>query len=179
MCRVDVAAKEAAIDRFLEEYPRAVEAGLGHPALRGCEEVRWSEFPECPAGIPVLLRALLDREAASEAERALTNSLLDGITAMNVAMPTALPFLLRLASDPRVPARSELLDLLVTIAEFSESIDADDEVSVLWFGSDSEHPEREECRAVFTQHAGVVATLAEELADPGRRTKLCQAAGIL
>ncbi|MGW3114992.1 hypothetical protein [Streptomyces sp. NPDC001091] len=175
-----MAAKEAAIDRFLEEYPRAVEAGLGHPALRGCEEVRWSEFPECPAGIPVLLRALLDREAASEAERALTNSLLDCITAMNVAMPTALPFLLRLASDPRVPARSELLDLLVTIAEFSESIDADDdEVLLLWFGSDSEHPEREECRAVFTQHAGVVATLAEELADPARRTKLRQAAGIL
>lgn len=178
MCRVDVAAKETAIDRFLDEYPRAVDAGRGHPALQGCEDVRWSEFPECPAGIPVLLRALLDREAASEANRVLTDSLHNGITAMNLATPAALPFLLRLANDPQVPARSELRDLLVTIAGSSESIDAHDEVSVLWFGSDSEHPGREQCRAAFTQHAGVVAILAEELAGPTQQTKLRQAAGL-
>ncbi|MFD8675688.1 hypothetical protein ACFV1A_21675 [Streptomyces seoulensis] len=175
---MDVVAKEAAIGRFLDAYPRAIDAGQGHPALQGCEDVRWSGFPECPAGIPMLLRTLLDREAASEANRALTNSLLDGITAMNVAAPMALPFLLRLADDPRVPARSGLRDLLVTIAEFSESIDAGAEASVLWFGSDSEHPEREQCRAVFAQHAGVVATLAEKLAGPGQRTKLRQATGL-
>ncbi|BDH05779.1 hypothetical protein HEK131_30060 [Streptomyces seoulensis] len=179
VCRMDVAAKEAAIDRFLDEYPRAIDAGRGHPALQGCEDVRWSEFPECPAGIPVLLRALLDREAASEAERVLTNSLHNGITAINAAVPTALPFLLRLASDPQVPARSGLRDLLVTIAGFSESIDADDEVSVFWFGGDSEHPEREQCRAVFAGHAGVVAMLAEELASPAQQAVLRKAAGLL
>ncbi|MFH8623767.1 hypothetical protein ACH4A8_17950 [Streptomyces vietnamensis] len=87
---MDVAAKEAAIARFLDEYPRAADAGRGHPALQGCEDIRWSEFPECPAGIPMLLRALLDQEAASEAERALSNCLLNDITSMNAAMPTAL-----------------------------------------------------------------------------------------
>ncbi|MGA5729217.1 hypothetical protein ACPCI1_11290 [Streptomyces seoulensis] len=51
--------------------------------------------------------------------------------------------------------------------------------SVLSFGSDSEHLEREQCRPVFAQHAGVVAILAEELADPAQRTKLRQAAGLL
>lgn len=176
---MNVAAKEAAIDRFLAEYPRAVDAGRGHPALQGCEDVRWSEFPECPAGIPVLLHALLDREAASEAERVLTNCILNSITAMNVAMPTVLPFLLRLASDPQVPARSELLDLLVTIAGVSESIGTDDEVSVLWFGSDSEHPEREQCRVVFMEHASFVSMLTEELASPDQQAILRQAAGLL
>lgn len=179
VCRVDVAAKEAAIARFLDEYPQAVDAGRGHPALQGCEDVHWSKFPECPAGIPVLLRALLDREVASEAKRVLSNSLHNGITAMNTAVPTALPFLLRLASDPTLLVRSELLDLLIMVAEFSEPIDADDEASVLWFGSDSDHPEREQCRAVFTEHASVVATLAEELVSPDRRATLRQAAGLL
>ncbi|MFE1272480.1 hypothetical protein [Streptomyces sp. NPDC058757] len=176
---MDVAAKEAAIARFLGEYPQAADAGRGHPALQGCEDVRWSEFPECPAGIPVLLCALLDQEAASEAERVLGNSLLNGITAMNAAMPMALPFLLRLASDPEVPVRSELLDFLVVVAEFSEPVDAEGEVSVFWFGSDVEHPEREQCRAVFTEHARVVAMLAEELTSPDRRATLRRAAGLV
>ncbi|MFF9336723.1 hypothetical protein [Streptomyces albogriseolus] len=175
---MDVAAKEAAITRFLNEYPRAVDAGRGHPALQGCEDVRWSEFPECPAGIPALLRALLDREAASEAERVLSNSLHNGITAMNTAVPTVLPFLLRLASDPQVPVQSELLDLLILVAGFSEPIDADNEAMVLWFGSDGDHPEREQCRAVFAQYASVVAMLAEQLDSPNDRAKLRQVAGL-
>ncbi|CAL9293451.1 hypothetical protein SUDANB51_06026 [Streptomyces sp. enrichment culture] len=51
MCRIDVAAKEAAVARFLEEFPRAPRAGRAHPALRGCEDIAWAEFPGCPAGI--------------------------------------------------------------------------------------------------------------------------------
>ncbi|MGW8986790.1 hypothetical protein ACWGQ9_29580 [Streptomyces parvus] len=176
---MDVAAKEAAIARFLDEHPQAADAGRDHPVLQGCEDVRWSDFPECPAGIPVLLRALLDRTAASEAERVLSNCLHNGITAMNVAVPTVLPFLLGLAGDPQVPVRSELLGLLVAVAQFSESVDAGDEVSVLWFGRDSDHPEREQCRAVFAEHASVVAALAGEVADPDHRAALRQAAGLL
>ncbi|MFJ6516049.1 hypothetical protein ACIQMO_30460 [Streptomyces sp. NPDC091406] len=173
-----MAAKETAIARFLDEYPQAADAGRGHPALRGCEDVRWSAFPECPAGIPMLLRSLLDREAASEAARVLGNCLHDGITAMNAAVPMVLPFLLGLAGDLQVPVRSELLGLLVAVANFSESVDARDEVSVLWFGSDDDHPEREQCRAAFTEHARVVAVLAEELASPDHRAALRRAAGL-
>ncbi|MGW6389976.1 hypothetical protein ACWFR1_05610 [Streptomyces sp. NPDC055103] len=179
MCKMDVAAKEAAIARFLHEYPQAVDAGRGHPALQGCQDVRWSEFPECPAEIPVLLHGLLDQTAASEAERVLTNSILNSIAEMNAAMPTVLPFLFRLASDPQVPARSGLLDLLVAVAGFSEPIDGRNEAMVRWFGSDNDHPEREQCRAVFTEHASVVATLAEELISPADRATLRQAAGLL
>ncbi|MFI6374384.1 hypothetical protein [Streptomyces sp. NPDC050546] len=174
---MDLAAKEAAIARFLHEYPRAVDASRGHPALQGCEDVRWSEFPECPAAIPVLLQALLDQAAAAEAKRVLTNSVL-GINEMNAAMPAVLPFLFRLASDPQVPLRSGLLDLLVSIARFSESIDAGNEAMVCWFGSDSDHPEREACRAVFAEHVSVVAMLAEGLPSPEGRATLRQAAGL-
>lgn len=109
----------------------------------------------------------------------LTNSVLDSISEMNMAMPMVLPFLLRLASDPQVPARSGLLDLLVSITEFSQPIDVGNEAMVRWFGSDSDHPEREQCRAVFVEHAHVVAVLAEELSSPDDRAKLRQAAGLL
>lgn len=174
-----MAVKEAAIARFLHQYPRAVDAGRGHPALQGCEDVRWSEFPECPTAIPVLLHGLLDQAAASEAERVLANSILNSISEMNAAMPVVLPFLFRLASDPQVPARSGLLDLLVSVAGFSEPIDTESEAMVRWFGSDSDHPEREQCRAVFVEYASVVAMLAEELSSPDDRATLRQAAGLV
>ncbi|MFB7363838.1 hypothetical protein [Streptomyces hydrogenans] len=176
---MDVAAKEAAIARFLDEYPQAADAGRGHSALQGCEDIRWAEFPECPAGIPMLLRALLDQEAAPEAKRTLSNCLLNDITSMNAAMPAALPFLLRLAGDPQVSVRSELQDLLVGVVGYSRPVNADNEAMVRWFGSDSEHPEREQCRAVFAEHASVVQALTEELANPDNRATLRQAAGLL
>lgn len=179
VCSTDLAAKETAITRFLQDYPQAVEAGCGHPALRGCEDVRWSEFPECPAAIPVLLHGLLDQAAAPEAKRVLTNSILNSVREINLAVPTVLPFLFRLASDPQVPVQSGLLDLLVSIAGFSEPIDGRNEAVVRWFGSDSDHPEREQCRAVFTENASVVAMLAEELTRPDDRAKLRQAAGLV
>ncbi|MFF0016383.1 hypothetical protein [Streptomyces sp. NPDC005374] len=65
---------------------------------------------------------------------------------MNPAVPTVLPFLFRLAGNPRVPVQSDLLQLLVSIAGFSEPIDGRNEAVVRWFGSDSDHPEREKCR---------------------------------
>ncbi|WP_405823958.1 hypothetical protein OG241_44140 [Streptomyces sp. NBC_01390] len=173
-----MAAKEAAIARFLREYPQAAEAGRGHPALHGCEEVRWSEFSECPAAIPVLLYGLLDQTAASEAQRVLTNTMFS-ITEMNSAMPVALPFLLRLAGDPQVPERSGLLNRLVTAADYSRPIDSGNQAMALWYGSDNDHPEREQCRAVFEQHATVVAMLPEGLITPDSRARLQQAAGLL
>ncbi|MFG2969635.1 MULTISPECIES: hypothetical protein [unclassified Streptomyces] len=178
VCSTNLVAKETAITRFRQEYPLAAEAGRGHHALLGCEDVRWSEFPECPAAIPVLLHGLLDEAAAPEATRVLTNSLLDSVREMNPSVPTALPFLIRLASDPRVPVRSRLLGLLVCIAGFSKPTDGRNEGVVRWFGSDSDHPEREQCRAVFAEHASVVAMLAEDVTRPDDRATLRQAAGL-
>ncbi|WP_448319535.1 hypothetical protein, partial [Streptomyces sp. CO7] len=142
MCGADRAAKEAAIARFLHDHPQAADAGQGHPALHGCEAVRWPRIPGCPAGIPLLLRALLDASAADEARQVLANCLFDDITRMSAAMPNALPFLLRLARDPDVPNRSGLLRLLVTVAEYAEPVDNRGEAMVRWFGSDEERPER-------------------------------------
>ncbi|WP_404199935.1 hypothetical protein [Streptomyces tauricus] len=178
MCKTDLADKEAAIARYLQEYPQAADAGRGHPALNGCEEVRWSIFSECPAAIPVLLCGLLDQAAAAEAQRVLIN-IMFSVAEMNPAMPEVLPFLLRLAGDPQVPERSGLLDRLVTVADYSEPIDSGNAAMALWFGSDGDHPEREQCRAVFAQHAHVVAMVPEELIDPDGRAKLRQAVGLL
>lgn len=179
MCVMDVAAKEAEVARFLHMYPQAARAGSGHPGLHGCEDVRWSDFPGCPAEIPALLRGLLDQAAASEAQRVLTNTMFNSIVEMNAAVPTVLPFLLRLADDPQVPERSGLLDHLVMVAEFSEPVDADNEAAVLWFGRDSDHLEREQCRAVFAEHASVVEMLPEELINPDGLATLRRVGGLL
>ncbi|MFD8009269.1 hypothetical protein [Streptomyces sp. NPDC058955] len=171
-----MAAKDALIESFLQEYPGAEDAGRGHPALQGCEDVRWTDYIGCPAAAPVLLRALLDRTAGPEAERVLSGVLFNDITSMNAAMPAALPFLIRLAGDPYVPVRSDLLDLLVSAAEFSESVAGQNEAWVMWFGSDEERPARARCRAVFAEHARVVGALAAEVGDPDRRASLRRAA---
>ncbi|MER7600301.1 hypothetical protein [Streptomyces hydrogenans] len=126
-----------------------------------------------------MLHGLLDQAAAPEAKRVLTNSILNSVREMNAAMPAVLPFLLRLAGNPQVPAQGGLLDLVVSIAGFSEPIDGRNEAMVHWFGSDSDHPEREQCRAVFAENASVVATLAEQADSPDARAKLRQAAGLL
>ncbi|MEU1520257.1 hypothetical protein ABZ490_50570 [Streptomyces sp. NPDC005811] len=101
------------------------------------------------------------------------------IAEMNPAMPEVLPFLLRLVADPQVPERLGLLDRLVMVARYSEPIDSGNEAMALWFGSDNDHPEREQCRAVFAQHASVVAMLPEGLISSDSRAKLRQAAGLL
>ncbi|MCW3820909.1 hypothetical protein ONA91_41460, partial [Micromonospora sp. DR5-3] len=78
------------------------------------------------------------------------------------AMPAALPFLLRLAADPDVPVRSALLDLVVVTAELSKPVDADDERAVLLLGNDNDHPEREQCRVVFSEHVSLLRTLLDD-----------------
>ncbi|MEU0725589.1 hypothetical protein [Streptomyces sp. NPDC006140] len=182
MCRIDAAAKEAAVARFLEEFPRAPRAGRDHPALRGCEDIAWTQFPGCPAGIPALLRALLDPAAAPEAERVLGNVLMDGVFHMGPAMPAALPFLLRLAAGPKAPLRTGLVELLLVVAELSSPVDGSSERAVRAFGSDRDHPERAQCRAVFAEHAGLVhglldgRTLPDGFLGPDDRASLLRAA---
>ncbi|MFJ8364306.1 hypothetical protein [Streptomyces sp. NPDC093984] len=108
----------------------------------------------------------------------LTNAMFS-IADMNAAMAEVLPFLLRLAGDPQVPERAALLERLVLVAEFSEPIEVGNEAMVSWFGSDSDHPEREQCRAVFAEYASVVAMLPEGLIDAAGQAKLRQAAGLV
>ncbi|MFE6222618.1 hypothetical protein [Streptomyces sp. NPDC057854] len=175
----DVAAKGAAIEGLLRRHPGAPDAGRGRPSLQGCEDVPWAGFAGCPAALPLVLRALFDQTAAPEAQGVLSGVLFDDVATMNAAMPAALPFLLRLASDPGVPVRVELRDVVVTAAELSESVAGQSEAWVLWYGADEDRPERALCRAVFAAHADVVASLAADVADPARRASLRQAAGLL
>ncbi|MFE0646101.1 hypothetical protein ACFW2Y_31535 [Streptomyces sp. NPDC058877] len=148
--------------RFLREHPHMGQAGCDHPALLGCTDVDWSQIPGCPAGIPILLCALLDGEAGPEALTALDNVLMSGPLRMSAVMPAALPFLMRLAALPDLVVRPGLVDLLVVAAELSSPVDADEERQVLLFGKDCDRPEREECRAVFAAHAAVLGALLED-----------------
>ncbi|CAL9595592.1 hypothetical protein [Streptomyces sp. enrichment culture] len=171
MCRIDATARNTAVARFLQEFPAMAEAGREHPALRGCDSVAWPELPGCPAGIPALLRGLLDRTTAAEAERVLHTVLMDGVFSMGPAMPAALPYLIRLTADPEVPVRSGLMELLLVVAELSHPVDEGGERAVRLFGSDRDHPERARCRAVFADHADLLRALLDEgslLAEPLR-----------
>ncbi|MFJ7128785.1 hypothetical protein [Streptomyces sp. NPDC098101] len=163
---MDTAVKEAAVAQFLHGYPQMVQAACDHPALLGCADVDWSRIPGCPAGIPALLRSLLDEEAGPAALPVLENVLMNGVFHMSAAMPAALPFLIRLAAVPDIAVRSDLVEILVVAAELSLPVDADDEHQVLLFGKDDDHPEREWCRAVFAAHASAVRALLEDESLP-------------
>ncbi|AMW13259.1 hypothetical protein A4E84_29460 [Streptomyces qaidamensis] len=167
MCRITAAGKEAAVARFLQEFPEAPHTGRDHPALRGCDDIAWADFPGCPTGVPALLRSLLDPTAAAEAERVLCNVLMDSAFALGPAMPAALPFLLRLAADPAVPVRTELVEVLFVVAELSHPVDGSSEQAIRFLGSDRDHPERARCRAVFSEHAEVVRGLLDDRSLPG------------
>ncbi|MGW3248524.1 hypothetical protein [Streptomyces sp. NPDC001070] len=160
MCVLDAAAKEAMVAGFLRDHPDAARTGEGHPALRGCADVPWADFPGCPAGVPAVLHALLDERAGAEAARVLTDVLMDGVFRLGAAMPAALPFLLRLAADPDVKVRSALLDVVMVVTELAEPVDAENEREVLLLGSDADHPERARCRAVLSAHASLLRTPA-------------------
>ncbi|WP_052742929.1 hypothetical protein [Streptomyces mangrovisoli] len=165
---MDAAAKEAAVARFLREYPRLEQAEGGHHALQGCADVAWSRIPGCPAGIPLLFRGLLDPAAGPEALRVLGNVLMNGVVHVSGAMAPALPFLIRLAALPDLSVRSGLVDLLIVAAELSQPVDADNERQVLLLGNDRDHPERERCRAAFAAHASALrGLLAEETLPEG------------
>ncbi|CAL9330066.1 hypothetical protein [Streptomyces sp. enrichment culture] len=166
MCVMDAADKEAAVARFLHAYPQMERAACDHPALLGCVEVDWSRIPGCPAGVPALLRGLLDEAAGPAALPVLENVLMNGAFHMSAAMPAVLPFLIRLAAVPGIPVRSDLLELLVLAADLSLPVDTDDERQVLMFGKDCDHPEREWCRAAFAAHASALHTLLEDESSP-------------
>jgi hypothetical protein len=116
---MDAGAKEAAVARFLREHPQLKRAACDHPALLGCADVDWSQIPGCHAGIPVLLRGLLDEVAGPEALRVLGNVLMNSFFHVGAAMPAALPFLVGLAAVPDLAVRPGLVDLLVVAAELS------------------------------------------------------------
>ncbi|MGV9267611.1 hypothetical protein ACWDRR_23470 [Kitasatospora sp. NPDC003701] len=164
---MDATAMEALVARFLAEHPRAGRAACDHPALRGCDDAPWERIPGCPAGIPVLLRALLDEAVDAEALRVLTNLLLSSVLHASAAMPVALPFLIRLAADPGLRLRTELLDLVLLVANIARPVDPDEGAAGL-FGHELDHPERAECRAVFTEHATeLLALLVDETLPEG------------
>ncbi|MBB1254470.1 hypothetical protein H3146_14015 [Streptomyces sp. OF3] len=158
----DPVANEAAVVRFLREYPHVERGVCDHPALRGCTDVGWAEIPGCPAGVPFLLRGLLDDEAGPEALTVLGSVLMNSVFHVSTVMPAALPFLIRLAAVPDLAVRSGLVDLLVVAAQMSSPVDADDERQVLLFGQDCDHPERERCRAAFATYARDVLALLED-----------------
>lgn len=164
MCVVDAAAKEAAVARILREYPQMEQAECDHHALLGCADVAWSQIPGCPAGIPPLLRGLLDQVAGPEALRVLGNVSMNSVFHVSTAMPPALPFLISLAAVPDIAVRPGLVDLLVVAAELSQPVDADNERQVLLLGNDCDHPEREWCRAAFAAHASALRALSEDKA---------------
>ncbi|MEW1638122.1 hypothetical protein AB0469_29175 [Streptomyces sp. NPDC093801] len=159
---MDAAAKEAAVARFVREHPQAGRAEHDHPALAGCADADWSQAPGCPAGIPVLLRALLDRAAGPEALRVLDNLLMKDIFHPSAAMPTALPFLIRLAALPDLAVRPDVVVLLAVVAELSRPVEADGEGRAGLFGNDRDHPEREQCRAAFAAHAPELRALLDD-----------------
>ncbi|WP_149182987.1 hypothetical protein [Streptomyces sp. TRM49041] len=159
---MDAAVKEAAVARFLREHPQMERAACDHPALLGCADVDWSQIPGCPAGVPVLLRGLLDEVAGPKALPVLGNVLMNSIFHVSAVMPPALPFLIRLAAVPDLVVRPGLVDLLVVAAELSSPVDSDEERQVLLFGKDCDHPEREWCRAAFAAHASALRALLED-----------------
>lgn len=166
MCVMDAAVKEAAVTRFLHEYPQMERTVCDHPALLGCAGVDWSRIPGCPAGIPALLHGLLDEVVGPAALPVLENVLMNSVFHVSAVMPAVLPFLIRLAAVPDIAVRSDLVELLVVAAELSLPVDADDERQVLLFGKDTDHPEREWCRAAFAAHASALRALLEQGALP-------------
>lgn len=163
----DLAARAAAVARFLRDHPEAMQADGGHPALQGITDIAWSEIPGCPAAAPAVFNGLLDEGACEDASRVLGNVLIDDIFHLSAAMPAALPFLIRLAGDGQVPCRAELVSLLVFAAETSQPVGAEgDERFALFFGTDAERPERARCRKVFAEHAASVRALLEDGALP-------------
>ncbi|MFF9850942.1 hypothetical protein [Streptomyces litmocidini] len=165
---MDAATKEAAVDRFLRDHPRAGLSGRDRPALLGCADAAWPQASGKPSRIPELLPCLFDGATGAEALHLLGNALLEDLFHVSAAMPVAVPFLLRLVADPHlaIAVRTGLAGLLALAAHLSEPVDADDEGAVLLLGLDDEHPERERCRAAFLTHASALAGLLDDASLP-------------
>jgi hypothetical protein len=186
VCKVDhEAAAVAATAALTAACPHLRHGASSHPALAGCEDVEWSAIPGCPVDVPVVLRGLLDPDAAEMAERALDWLVTAGPMSMSAAMPAVLPYLLRLTADPSTPRRNELFGLVLVAAALSEPTDPDNAWDMAVGGLEEDHPERALCRAAFVADAAWVRRL---LADDellaglhlgeDERVSLVQAAGL-
>ncbi|MER7479157.1 hypothetical protein ABTX60_16185 [Streptomyces sp. NPDC126510] len=186
VCTVDhEAAAVSATAALMAAHSHLTREAAPHPALQGCEDVEWSSIPGCPVDVPVVLRGLLDPDAAEMAERALDWLVMSGPMSISATMPAVVPYLLRLAADPSTPRRDELFGLLLVAAVLSAPTDPDNPRSLAFSGPEEDHPERALCRAAFVADAAWVRRLLaddELLArlDLGEdeRASLIQAAGL-
>ncbi|GAA2280574.1 hypothetical protein GCM10010234_16850 [Streptomyces hawaiiensis] len=186
VCTVDhEAAAVTATAALTAAYPHLTQEAAPHPALRGCEDVEWSSIPGCPVDVPVVLRGLLDPEAAEMAERALDWLVMSGPMSISATMPAVVPYLLRLAADPSTPRRDELFGLLLVAAALSAPTDPNSRWDMAISGPEEDHPERALCRAAFAADAAWVRRLladGELLAalqlGQDERDLLIQAAGL-
>uniref|UniRef100_UPI0031D1977F hypothetical protein n=1 Tax=Streptomyces hawaiiensis TaxID=67305 RepID=UPI0031D1977F len=147
--------------------------------------MEWSSIPGCPVDVPVVLRGLLDPEAAEMAERALDWLVMSGPMSISATMPAVVPYLLRLAADPSTPRRDELFGLLLVAAALSAPTDPNSRWDMAISGPEEDHPERALCRAAFAADAAWVRRLladGELLAalqlGQDERDLLIQAAGL-
>ncbi|MER6225549.1 hypothetical protein ABT189_34215 [Streptomyces sp900105755] len=186
MCKVDhEAAAVAATTALAAAHPHLEQTTAPHPALAGYEDVEWASVTGCPADVPVVLRGLLDPDAAESAERALDWVVMSGPMSISAAMPAVVPYLLRLTADPSVPRRKELLGILLVAAALSAPTDPGNARRLAIGGREQDHPERALCRAAFAADAVWVRRLLadEELLaaaglDADDRESLVEAAGL-
>jgi hypothetical protein len=184
VCKVDhEAAAVTATASLTAAYPHLRQEACPHPALEGCEDVEWSSIPGCPVDVPVILRGLVDPDAAEMAERALDWLVMSGPMSISATMPAVVPYLLRLAADPSIPRRNELLGIVLIAAVLSAPTDPDNAWDLAVSGPEDDHPERALCRAAFVADAAWVRRLLaddELLAglhlDEDDRASLAQAA---
>ncbi|MGW2893588.1 hypothetical protein ACWDAO_02865 [Streptomyces sp. NPDC001212] len=186
VCKVDhEAAAVTATAALTAAYPHLRHEASPHPALEGCEDVEWSSIPGCPVDVPVILRGLLDPDAAEMAERALDRLVMSGPMSISATMPAVVPYLLRLTADPSIPRRNELFGLVLVAAALSAPADPADAWDLAVSGPENDHPERAVCRAAFVADAAWVGRLLaddELLAglhlDEGEWASLVEAAGL-
>ncbi|MGW5233784.1 hypothetical protein ACWEQU_16200 [Streptomyces nodosus] len=179
------AAAVSATAALTAAYPHLRQEAFPHPALEGCEDVEWSSIPGCPVDVPVVLRGLLDPDAAEMAEQALDWLVMSGPMSISATMPAVVPYLLRLTADPSVPRRNELFGLVLIAAALSAPTDPDNAWDLAVGGPENDHPERALCRAAFVADvAWVRRLLADDELLAGLqlseddRTSLAQAAGL-
>ncbi|MFF5260480.1 hypothetical protein ACFY4C_16160 [Actinomadura viridis] len=168
MCIHDAACKQTAVAEFIHGHPlhRSVAE---HPALVGIADIAWADIAGCPADVPAVFAGLLDRSSCAEALRVLQIVLHDGTFRLSVAMPRALPFLIRLGSDPTVPGRVDVAEWVLLIAFLSLPVTEDSSsFEVMLSGLDSDRPERAECRTVFAEHVDHCRTLLRD-DDPSEK----------
>ncbi|MFJ7334274.1 hypothetical protein ACIQU3_20745 [Streptomyces sp. NPDC101110] len=147
--------------------------------------MEWSSIPGCPVDVPVVLRGLVDPDAAEMAERALDWLLMTGPMSISAVMPAVVPYLLRLAAEPSTPRRGELFGLVLVAAALSAPADPDNPWDMAVGGPEEDHPERALCRAAFVADAAWVRRLLADddlLADlrlgDDERDSLMQVAGL-